>query len=69
MKLPELQDFSLVGSTELDLLYDHHKSDEIDLFTTNPFDNEKIIKAIENRFKASFNSRSTNSPLWNFLFY
>ena len=33
MKMPELQDLSLVGGIALSLLYGHRKSDDLDLFS------------------------------------
>jgi len=37
MKMPELQDLSLVGGTALSLLYGHRKSDDLDFFQLNIF--------------------------------
>lgn len=68
MKMPELQEFSLVGGTALSLLYGHRKSDDLDLFSNAPFENSEIINAFENKFKTSFNNRSTNPRFGIFCF-
>jgi hypothetical protein len=58
MKMPELQDISLVGGTALSLLYGHRKSDDLDLFSVKPFENANIIAALEREFGSSFENRS-----------
>lgn len=68
MKISELQNFSLVGGTALTLLYGHRKSDDLDLFSNKTFQNFEIISALENKFKASFNNRSTNPRFGIFCF-
>lgn len=68
MKIPELQDFSLVGGTALALLYGQRKSDDLDLFSNKIFENSEIISALENKFKESFNNRSTNPRFGIFCF-
>jgi len=54
MRLSELQDFSLVGGTALSLRYGHRKSVDLDLFATEAFDREIVIRAISEEFGASF---------------
>ena len=54
MKMPELQDFSLVGGTALSLLYGHRISVDLDLFCNKPFENTEIVNALKNRFSAKF---------------
>jgi hypothetical protein len=53
--LPLISSFSdqfyLVGGTALALQYGHRRSLDFDLFTTQPFDNQKIIKQIEKTAK------------------
>jgi hypothetical protein len=48
MRLPELEQFRLVGGTALSLFYGHRTSIDLDLFTDQPFDRniilEKLIK-------------------------
>lgn len=68
MKVSELQNFSLVGGTALALLYGHRKSDDLDLFSNKVFQNSEIINALENKFKGSFNNRSTNPRFGIFCF-
>jgi predicted nucleotidyltransferase component of viral defense system len=58
MKMPELQDISLVGGTALSLLYGHRKSDDLDLFSVKPFENADIIAALGRKFGSSFENRS-----------
>jgi len=60
MKIAELKNFSLVGGTALSLYYGHRKSDDLDLFSTNPFDNSTIVSVLEKKFGGSFVNRSTN---------
>ncbi|MBK5271037.1 MAG: nucleotidyl transferase AbiEii/AbiGii toxin family protein [Bacteroidia bacterium] len=60
MGIPDLKDFSLVGGTALSLCYGHRKSVDLDLFSTQLFDNPNIVRSLENKFKASFVNRSTN---------
>ncbi|MGG9962210.1 nucleotidyl transferase AbiEii/AbiGii toxin family protein [Ferruginibacter sp. SUN106] len=60
MKMPELQNFSLVGGTALSLLYGHRISVDLDLFSNKSFENDDIIKALEKKFQSSFVNRSTN---------
>ena len=54
MKMPELQDFSLVGGSALSLLYGHRKSVDLDLFSNKPFENVDIVVALKNRFQDKF---------------
>jgi hypothetical protein len=68
MDMPELKNFSLVGGTALSLLYGHRKSIDLDLFSNQPFDNEKIINAFEKKFKSSFNNRTATPRFGIFCF-
>jgi len=54
MAMPELKAFSLVGGTALSLLYGHRKSDDLDLFSSKPFENLLIIRALNKKFKDKF---------------
>ena len=60
MKMPELQDLSLVGGTALSLLYGHRKSDDLDLFSIKELDITGIIDALKRKFGLSFENRSAN---------
>jgi len=54
MKLTELNQFSLVGGTALSLKYVHRTSIDIDLFSTDNFEHETIIKVLQNTFGEAF---------------
>ncbi|MBX2951817.1 MAG: nucleotidyl transferase AbiEii/AbiGii toxin family protein [Leadbetterella sp.] len=54
MVLPELVDFHLVGGTALSLLYGHRNSIDLDLFTFDNFDNEKLINTLTSVYGESF---------------
>ncbi len=45
------KDFYLVGGTALALQYGHRRSIDFDLFTANPFDNQKILETIRRDYK------------------
>ena len=49
MAIPELANFILVGGTALALYYGHRLSVDIDLFSTDNFENETIISIVENK--------------------
>jgi hypothetical protein len=51
IQVPELKNFALVGGTALSLLFGHRKSEDLDLFSTDPFENEVIIKALIKNIK------------------
>ena len=68
MKMPELQDFSLVGGTALSLLYGHRKSVDLDLFSNKPFENAEITNALEKKFKSSFDNRTSTPRFGIFCF-
>jgi hypothetical protein len=61
MLLPALNDFCLVGGTALSLLYGHRKSDYIDLFSAESFENEEVVKGLQKDFPNQFENR-TSSP-------
>lgn len=54
MKIPELQQFSLVGGTALSLLYGHRKSIDLDLFSHESFENETIVSCLDREFGGRF---------------
>jgi len=68
MEIPGLKDFSLVGGTALSPLYGHRKSVDLDLFSNKPFENTEIINAFKNKFKESFENKSTNPRVGIFCF-
>ncbi len=57
MEMSELKKFSLVGGTALSLKYGHRKSIDLDLFCTEPFENEEVVKSLENQFGEKFTYR------------
>jgi predicted nucleotidyltransferase component of viral defense system len=52
--------FSLVGGTALSLLYGHRTSVDLDFFSHEPFDNQIIVKELENEFGSAFMNRTRN---------
>jgi len=46
MQIPALNDFSLVGGPALALYFGHRASVDIDLFSTNEFNNEFLIEPL-----------------------
>ncbi len=54
MKIPELEQFSLVGGTALSLFYGHRMSVDLDLFSNLPFENEIIINSLKSTFHHRF---------------
>ena len=67
MAVRELQSFSLVGGTALALKYGHRKSIDLDLFSSENFDNENIATIIAKNFPA-FSYRNLNNPIGVFGF-
>ena len=61
MATPELQQFALVGGTNLSLRLGHRLSVDLDLFTNESFDTEGIARILTARFpNTTIASRSTN---------
>ena len=50
MEIPELETFALVGGTNLALRFGHRLSIDLDLFTNQKFDSNKIFDAISGVF-------------------
>lgn len=67
MKVPELKNFSLVGGTALALRYGHRKSIDLDLFSSEDFNNENIAAIIESNFP-TFTYQRLNNPIGIFGF-
>ncbi|MBC7887929.1 MAG: nucleotidyl transferase AbiEii/AbiGii toxin family protein [Ferruginibacter sp.] len=67
MKIQALNDFYLVGGTALTLYFGHRLSENLDLFSTKEFDNESLIKPLEEKFPG-FVYRSTHNPIGLFGF-
>lgn len=60
MDISELQDFYLVGDTALSLLYGHRISEDLDMFSTTPFNNTLIVNKLESIYQQKFKYRITN---------
>lgn len=60
---PLLKNFVLVGGTALSLQIGHRKSIDIDLFTTEPFETEKMASSLVKDFNFYINNRFTNTIL------
>ncbi len=52
--MPELKAFSLVGGTALSLLYGHRKSIDLDLLSSEKFENGVVSKALKKKFKEKY---------------
>ncbi len=68
MLIPELNNFYLVGGTNLSLRYGHRKSDDIDLFSNIDFDPNDIKRVLENKFGVETNTyRPTSIGLFAYI--
>jgi hypothetical protein len=54
MQLPALNNFGLVGGTALSLLYGHRLSEDVDIFSSAPFDNTDVINELKENFETHF---------------
>ncbi len=68
MDLQDFKDFALVGGTAISLKFGHRKSDDLDLFTTDPFDNADLEKSLQKSFQDKFLNRTTNPKFGIFCF-
>ena len=62
----DLQEFNLVGGTALALMFGHRISIDIDLFTDNPFDAEKLGKVLSTKYKVD-NLETDNNTINCFI--
>jgi len=62
----DLQEFNLVGGTALVLMFGHRISIDIDLFTDNPFDAEKLGKVLSTKYKVD-NLETDNNTINCFI--
>ena len=67
MAIDELQQFYLVGGTCLSLRYGHRKSIDIDLFSTNNFENETVLKILGDNFSGFKLRTSSNVGIFGFI--
>lgn len=65
--IKELQDFFLVGGTNLSLRYGHRMSIDLDFFCISEFDNEVVIQIMESNFP-SFSYKNNQNPIGVFGF-
>lgn len=68
MKLPALDNFSLVGRTALSLRYGHRSSVDIDLFYHMRFNHPEIISELEQAFGDRFNYKQQHTQFGIFCF-
>lgn len=67
MAMPELQQFALVGGTNLSLRLGHRLSIDLDLFTNEPFNPEMIYRALEKRFESTVMASQSEQMLFLFI--
>jgi len=68
MKLPALENFSLVGGTALSLRFGHRSSVDIDLFYHVRFSHPEIISALEQGFGERFSYKQQHTQFGIFCF-
>jgi predicted nucleotidyltransferase component of viral defense system len=68
MQVQALQDFYLVGGTALALQFGHRLSVDIDLFSISEFENDSVIKILEENFQ-EFTYRNKNNPVGIFGYF
>ncbi|MFN5847409.1 MAG: nucleotidyl transferase AbiEii/AbiGii toxin family protein, partial [Chitinophagales bacterium] len=66
-QIKELENFYLVGGTNLSLRYGHRISVDIDLFSTVEFENDQIIEILERNFQ-TFSYKNNSNPIGVFGF-
>ena len=66
-QIKELENFYLVGDTNLSLRIGHRISVDIDLFSTVEFENEHIIEILERNFQ-TFSYKNNSNPIGVFGF-
>ena len=66
-QIKELENFFLVGGTNLSLRYGHRISVNIDLFGTLEFENDQIIEILERNFQ-TFSYKNNSNPIGVFGF-
>jgi predicted nucleotidyltransferase component of viral defense system len=67
MSIPELNQFGLVGGTNLSLRFGHRKSIDLDLFTNEPFDTEKLYNILESRYKKIIQASQSETMLFLYI--
>ena len=64
MAVRELNDFALVGGTNLSLRLGHRKSIDLDLFTNRPFNVMKVKQAIQDHFHDAIRLDEMKQTVW-----
>lgn len=67
MEMPELKQFGLVGGTNLSLRFGHGLSIDLDLFTNEPFDAEKIYNKLESKFSKTVMAAQSDTMLFLYV--
>lgn len=67
MGMPELKQFGLVGGTNLSLRFGHRLSIDLDLFTNEPFDAEKIYNKLESKFSKTVMASQSDTMLFLYV--
>jgi len=60
-RLSHLKGFWLAGGSSLALQIGHRKSDDIDLFSMEPFDNQEMLEFLEEEFQFHLDFSATNT--------
>lgn len=67
MSMLELNQFGLVGGTNLSLRFGHRKSIDLDLFTNEPFNTETIYNKLEARFSNILQASQSETMLFLYI--
>lgn len=67
MTISELNQFSLVGGTNLSLRFGHRRSIDLDLFTSDSFDSEKIYNVLESKFPNILQASQSDTMLFLYI--
>ena len=67
MSVPELQQFALVGGTNLSLRLGHRLSIDLDLFTNEPFDTEGVAQILVARFPNTVIASRSDTMLFAYI--
>ena len=67
MAIPELEQFALVGGTNLSLRLGHRLSIDLDLFTNKAFDTEGIARILTARFPSTIIASRSDTMLFAFI--
>jgi predicted nucleotidyltransferase component of viral defense system len=64
MQIPELENFALVGGTNLSLRYGHRLSIDLDLFTNQPFDRDEVFSAVIRHLPQALKLDERRQTIW-----